>query len=53
METVVKMKNKAIGQVREFPFAQAEALLRMPENGGWELDDKNYEFTRHKRLVRK
>lgn len=53
MESVVKMRCKALGLVRKFPFAQAEALLRMPENGGWELDDKGYEFTEERRLVRK
>lgn len=33
---------------------EAETLLRMPNNGGWELDDKVYVFDREiGRIVRK
>lgn len=35
----------ANGVSREFEFSHAERLLRMPNNGGWELPvNSNYEF---------
>jgi hypothetical protein len=35
----------ANGVTREFEFSHAERLLRMPNNGGWQLPEKSkFEF---------
>lgn len=34
----------ANGVAREFEISHAERLLRMRNNGGWELNDKQFEF---------
>ena len=40
-----KVQLKAGEIVREFDFVQAERLLRMRNNGGWELPEKSkFEF---------
>ncbi len=37
MARVTKVKLQANGVVREFEPEHAERLLRMPNNGGWEI----------------
>ena len=52
-ETMVTVRCEALGSVR-MRFLEAETLLRMHNNGGWELDDKEYEYDREiRRIVRK
>lgn len=44
----------ANGVTREFEFAHAETLLRMPNNGGWKLpENSKYEFVNHGLQCRK
>lgn len=50
---MVTVRCDALGSVR-MRFLEAETLLRMNNNGGWELDDKEYEYDREiRRIVRK
>lgn len=52
-ETKVSVRCEALGS-RQMRFLEAETLLRMHNNGGWELDDKDYEYDREiRRIVRK
>lgn len=41
--TIVTLQCEALGK-REFPITQAETLLNMRPNGGWELADSKFEF---------
>ena len=41
--TTVSLTCEALG-ARDFEITQAETLLNMKPNGGWELNDKNYKF---------
>ena len=52
-DTTVRMRCDVLGVVVDGPFAEAETLLRMRNNGGWTLDDEGYEYnTEKRRLVR-
>lgn len=43
--TIVKLSCDSLGCVqREFEVSHAERLLAIPNNGGWYLDDKDYEL---------
>lgn len=49
----MSVRCEALGS-RQMRFLEAETLLRMHNNGGWELDDKDYEYDREiRRIVRK
>lgn len=52
-ETLVTVRCAELGS-RKMRFLEAETLLRMRNNGGWELDDKEYEYDREiRRIVRR
>lgn len=43
--TIVKLSCDAIGVVqREFEISHAERLMRMQDNGGWQIDDEDYDL---------
>jgi hypothetical protein len=39
-----KVTMTANGITQEFEVSHAERILRMPRNGGWKLQDTNYQF---------
>lgn len=41
--TYVTLECEALGE-RQFEISQAETLLNMKPNGGWKLNDKQFEF---------
>lgn len=43
-ETKVKLKTKGMKEPQEFGLEHAERILKMTNNGGWELADNNYIF---------
>lgn len=45
-ETMVMLRCDALGvESKAFAYSHAERLLSMPDNGGWELNDNNFQFT--------
>ena len=53
-ETKVMLKCDAIGvESMAFAFDHAERLLKMPRNGGWELNDNNFEFDEEHGLTKR
>lgn len=53
-ETKVMLKCDAIGiDSQAFAFGHAERLLMLPHNGGWELNDNNFEFDEEHGLTKR
>lgn len=43
--TIVRLSCEAIGvKQREFEISHAERLMNIPKNGGWVIDDEDYEL---------
>jgi len=52
-DTTVWMRCEPLARREKMRFIEAETLLKMRNNGGWTLDDKDYEYdTEKRRLVR-
>ena len=44
---LVELENKKLNTTEEFEINHAERLLRMPNNGGWQLPEKTpFEFSK-------
>lgn len=53
-ETQVMLSCSTLGvESQAFAFTHAERLLSMPDNGGWELNDNNFEYSKEDGLRRK
>lgn len=53
-ETKVILKCDALGvESQAFTFSHAERLLAMRDNGGWELNDKQFTYSKEDGLRRR
>lgn len=53
-KTYVELTNGELKVTRKFEISQAERLLRMPNNAGWELPkNSNYTFTEEDGIIRR
>ena len=52
--TIVKLSCEAIGvKQREFEISHAERLMSIPNNGGWIIDDEDYELGENGNILRR
>ena len=46
-QTIVTLENETLKTTRDFEVSHAERLLKMPNNGGWQLpENSNFEFSK-------
>ena len=50
-QTIVTLENETLKTARDFEVSHAERLLKMPNNGGWQLpENSKFEFDKENGL---
>lgn len=49
-KTMVVLRHPKLGACK-YEITHAERLLRMPNNGGWELADPNYKYDKENEII--
>lgn len=50
-QTIVTLENETLKTTRDFEVSHAERLLKMPNNGGWQLpENSKFEFDKENGL---
>lgn len=53
VEKIIKVKLEGELGICEFPFEQAEAIMRLRNHGGWKLVDEKFEFDNEKNCIKR